>query len=70
VVTEADELYLARIEDGLGRSLDFTYQDVDGHIALVQVTDGLFSVMLGSVNGCKRQPITKEEITCGGIICT
>jgi YD repeat-containing protein len=35
----ADELYPSRVEDGLGRSLDFTYQDVGGHTALVRVAD-------------------------------
>jgi RHS repeat-associated protein len=35
----ADELYPSRVEDGLGRSLDFTYQNVGGHPALVRVTD-------------------------------
>jgi len=34
-----DTLYPSRVEDGLGRSLDFTYQDIGGNTALVRVTD-------------------------------
>ena len=32
-------LYPSRVEDGLGRSLDFTYQDIGGYTALVRATD-------------------------------
>jgi RHS repeat-associated protein len=35
----ADDLHPAHIDDGLGRSLDFTYQDVNGRAALVSVSD-------------------------------
>ena len=35
----ATDLYPSHIEDGLGRSLDFTYQDIGGNTALVRVTD-------------------------------
>jgi RHS repeat-associated protein len=37
--TGATDLHPARVEDGLGRSLDFTYQAVGGETALTTVTD-------------------------------
>jgi len=35
----SNEMYPSRVEDSLGRSLDFTYQTVGDDIALVRVTD-------------------------------